>query len=286
MMDLDLARTFLEVAGSGSFVAAAERLHVTQTAVSARIRTLEEQLGRRLFVRNKAGARLTPAGERFHRDAAVLLQVWDRARQRVALPPGRADVLSVGGEFSLWSPMLSDWLIWMRTSHADLALRAEVDAPARLLEKVQTGALDVAVLYDPPRQAGLAVELLTEEQLVMVQTAERPTPDVENYVHVDWGPAFTSSQQIALPDFTIPVVSISHGPLALQYLLAVGGCGYFRRSVIRAHLDEGRLFLVAGAAQFSYSVHAVYSGRTEADLLQRARAGLLACLGRDTPEAP
>ncbi|MGF6546199.1 DNA-binding transcriptional LysR family regulator [Paraburkholderia youngii] len=55
-MDITLARTFLEVSASGSFISAAERLHLTQTAVSARIRTPEEQLGRRLFVRNKAGA--------------------------------------------------------------------------------------------------------------------------------------------------------------------------------------------------------------------------------------
>ncbi|MBF3232891.1 LysR family transcriptional regulator, partial [Pseudomonas aeruginosa] len=44
-MDIDLARTFLEIARSGSFVAAAERLHLTQTAVTARIQNLEGQLG-------------------------------------------------------------------------------------------------------------------------------------------------------------------------------------------------------------------------------------------------
>src|SRR3954470_19721886 len=87
MMDISLARTFLEVLASGSFGAAAERLHLTQTAVSARIKALEDQLGRRLFVRNKAGARLTPAGERFVHHAMTLIQVWERARYQVALPP-------------------------------------------------------------------------------------------------------------------------------------------------------------------------------------------------------
>lgn len=48
------------VAESGSFIAAAECLHLTQTAVSARIRALEMELDRVLFIRNKAGARLTP----------------------------------------------------------------------------------------------------------------------------------------------------------------------------------------------------------------------------------
>ena len=54
-MDIELARTFLEVIDAGSFLGAAARLHVTQSTVSARIRTLEERMGRRLFVRNKAG---------------------------------------------------------------------------------------------------------------------------------------------------------------------------------------------------------------------------------------
>ncbi|MEI9401657.1 LysR family transcriptional regulator [Mesorhizobium argentiipisi] len=56
-MDIDRARTFLEIVHSGSFLKAADRLHVTQTTVSARIRTLEEELGRRLFIRNRNGAR-------------------------------------------------------------------------------------------------------------------------------------------------------------------------------------------------------------------------------------
>ena len=76
-MDINLARTFLQVAANGSFILTAQRLHLTQTAVSARIRTLEQQLGRRLFVRNKAGARLTAAGEQFMPHAHALVQVWD-----------------------------------------------------------------------------------------------------------------------------------------------------------------------------------------------------------------
>jgi molybdenum-dependent DNA-binding transcriptional regulator ModE len=60
-VDAELARTFMEIVRARSFVAAAEQLNVSQTAVSARVRTLEEQLGRPLFVRNKNGASLPPA---------------------------------------------------------------------------------------------------------------------------------------------------------------------------------------------------------------------------------
>ena len=110
-MDINVARTFLEVVKTGSFVNAASNLHLTQTAVSARIRVLEDLLDRPVFIRNKAGAKLTPAGEQFLRFATTMVQVWDRARRAVALPPGRETVVTVGAELSLWSPLLRHWLL-------------------------------------------------------------------------------------------------------------------------------------------------------------------------------
>src|SRR5262245_15046313 len=87
-VDIDLALTFLEIARSRSFLRAAEQLHVTPTTVSARVRTLEGLLGRALFVRNKAGAAMTAAGEQFLPHARLLVQVWERARHQVAVPAG------------------------------------------------------------------------------------------------------------------------------------------------------------------------------------------------------
>lgn len=282
-MDINLARTFLEVIAGGSFVAAADRLHLTQTAVSARIRLLEELLGRRLFVRNRAGARLTPAGERFREDALALVQLWEHARQRVALPPGRANLVALGGEQSLWSPLLADWLVWMRRECPEIALRIDVDTAARLLERLRDGSLDVAVLYSPPPQSDLAVELLTEEKLVMVTTSKAGALEPDRYVHVDWGPAFSASLKAAFPALANPTVAISLGPLALAYLMEVGGTGYFRLGAVCDHLADGRLVRVPRAPEFSYSVHAVHTGRREPVLIDRVRAGLHACAAPERP---
>jgi len=275
-MDITQARTFLEISDTGSFVAAAARLNITQTAVSARIRALEEQLGRRLFVRNKAGARLTPAGERFLRHARTLVQVWDRARLQVALPQGRTDVVSVGAELALWNPILVDWLLWMKREAPDIALRAEVDTPARLLEAVHAGALDLAVLYDPPPQGpAIVVELLHEEKLVLVSTDPDGRIDGNDYVHVDWGALFQASHQAAFPQLASPGISMSHGPLALLYLIQAGGAGYFRVSAARPYLEHGELYRVAAAPEFAYSVHMVYSSRIEQGLIDLVRHGFL-----------
>ncbi len=64
-MDVNLARTFLMVAETGSFIDAARKMNVTQSTVSARIKGLEDLLGRPLFRRSKTGATPTPAGEQF-----------------------------------------------------------------------------------------------------------------------------------------------------------------------------------------------------------------------------
>lgn len=286
-MDITLARTFLAIAAGGSFLRASEQLHVTQTAVSARVKALESQLGRALFVRNKAGATLTPAGEEFLPHAAALIQVWERARLQVAMPRGRSAVLSVGCEASLWDPLMLHWLLWMRPRAARLALRAEVGQPAELLARVANGTLDVAVLYAPQQRPGLRIDLLLDEKLVFVTTARGGRlPAAGNYVHVDWGPDFAAQFALAYPALAGAPVSASLGPLALGYVLAAGGAGYFRLAAVREQLAAGRLHRVKGAAEFSYPAYAVYAAQADSEALATALAGLRATVAGTVPTVP
>ncbi|OWQ47986.1 LysR family transcriptional regulator [Roseateles noduli] len=279
-MDITLARTFLEIVAAGSFVRAAETLHVTQTAVSARVRTLEEQLGTVLFVRNKAGATLTPAGEQFTRYASMLVQVWERARHQVALPPGRESVMTIGCELSLWDPLLLDWLLWMRTSAPHLALRTEVGFPADLIDRVASGTLDVAVVYAPQQRPGLRIELLLEEKLVLVTTRKRGQKlDPEDYVYVDWGPEFAAQHALAFPEMGHAGVSAGLGPLGREYVLAAGGSGYFRLAVVRKHLESGKLRRIRGAPEFLYPAYAVFAEGADMTVVEPALEGLRHAIG-------
>ena len=208
-MDIELARTFLAIVETGSFARAADRLNVTQTAVSARIKSLEEQLGRPLFIRNKAGASLAPAGEQFLRFAPTFLQVWERARHQVGVPPGHRSVLALGGELSLWKPMLLSWMLWMRRTAPDIALRAQVGLPDELLRQVGDGTLDLAVVYAPIYWPGLEVEMICEERLLLV-TADPKIVDVcdPGYVYVDWGAGFAAHHRVSFPHFGSPGVFV------------------------------------------------------------------------------
>lgn len=258
-MDIDRARTFLEIVHTGSFLKASERLHITQTTVSARIRTLEEALGRKLFVRTRNGAALTAAGREFERFAQSFVQVWERARQQLTVPPGRTSVVAVGGEMSLWNPLLLDWLVWMKGNCPEIAIHAAVGMPDQLLEQLRTGVLDIAVLYAPKLMPGFKVELVEEERLVLVRRPAGPQESgAPDYVHVDWGPRFAGQGGFGPAGFAEPALKVDFGPLALHYILRTGGMGYFRKGTVAPHLAAGELERVEDAPEFPYPAYAVY----------------------------
>ena len=263
-MDIDRARTFLEIVHTGSFLKASERLHITQTTVSARIRTLEEALGRKLFVRTRNGAALTPAGREFERFAQSFVQVWERARQQLTVPPGRTAVVAVGGEMSLWNPLMLEWLVWMKGNCPHIAVHARVGIPDQLLEQLRTGVLDVAVLYAPKLMPGFRIDLLEEEQLILVQNVaglkEGEEPD---HVRVEWGAQFAGQSGFGQAGFAEPALQVDFGLLALHYILRVGGTGYFRKGTVAPYLAAGTLERVEGAPEFTYPVYAVYAESSE-----------------------
>src|SRR5665213_1516931 len=273
-MDTELARTFLEIVSTGSFVKAADRLNVGQTTVSARVRILEQQLGRPLFVRHKGGASLTRAGEEFLRFAPTFVQLWQRARHQVGVPPGHRAVLTIGSEVSLWQPLLLDWVLWMRRSLRDIALRVHVDVPQDLINQVASGLVDVAIMYAPQHRPGLKIDLLMEEELVLVTTdPDGGLRSDKEYVYVDWGADFVLQHGGNFPE-AAPGLFANLGPLALSYLLAASGSAYLRKSAVQPYITSGALHLVQGSPHFSYPVYVVHSANADDALLGPALAGL------------
>ena len=265
-MDISLARTFLEIVRSGSLVAAAEQLHVTQAAVTARIQSLESQLNCTLFVRNRGGARLTPDGEQFVACANRMVQAWEAAQRDLPLLCGIDNVLHVGAEPSLCNPLMLHWVSLLRRRLGSQAVRAEVGDGGQLQRKLEQGALDAALVFQPTYWPGLQVEELLEEKLIQVCLPSNPEP----YIYIDWGDAFRQQHDRALPERARAELSFNLGPLALQYLLSYGGAGYFRTRVVQSYLDSGALVRVPQAPEFSFPTWLVYSRERDSDSLQQA----------------
>lgn len=285
-MDIDLARTFLAICETGNFNRAAELINVTQSTVSMRIKALEDMLGRSLFIRGKAGASLTGAGLLFRRYATTLVRTWEQARQEVALPPEFQGVLAVGGQITLWDNLILKWIPWMKTAVPDMAIRAEVGLSDWLMRQLLDGLLDVAVMYTPQSQPGFVIEELLAEKLVLVSSTPGGTgAGGPGYVYVDWGPEFRIHHGNAFPDLPMPALSVSHGPLALQYLLDNGGAGYFALRLVREHLAARRLFRVENAPEFSRPAYMVFPGDRTDERFKTALQGLRYVASTETTRA-
>ncbi|KPL27931.1 MAG: hypothetical protein AMJ72_06075 [Acidithiobacillales bacterium SM1_46] len=260
-MDTDLLKTFLEVSRTRHFGRAAENLYLTQSAVSARIRQLEEHLGVALFTRTRNDIQLTPAGSRLIKYAESILNTLNRARQDAALKAEDRESLAIGGMFSLWDIVLQAWLERVHRDWPSVALQAEAGSQDVLVRKLLDGALDLAFMWEPPQMAELELEEIGRIRLVMVSTTaglSAPQAVGENYIMVDWGTSFATSHARHFPDMPLPGLRAGMGRMALALMLQGGGTAYLAEPMAHEYLGSGRLHLVADAPALDRAFHAVF----------------------------
>ena len=253
-MDITLIKTFLEVASTGSFVAAADRLFVTQSAVSLRIQRLENEIGQPLFTRSRAGAEMTSAGSIFENYALSLIKVWEEARQQVGVPEGYIASLTIGGQYSLWQRLGFRWIDEMRLQMPELSIRTELGTPDRLTRFLVEGVVQAALVYSPNIRPGLQTRQILEEKLVLVSA--KPFPDLEqldrDYVFVDWGPEFIHAHAAELPHLTHSGLTFALGALTRDFIINRGMAAYLPARSVQSFIHEGRLHLVPDSPVFPY----------------------------------
>ena len=268
-MDIQLAKTFLEIMSAGSFQEAAKRLHVTQTTVTARVKSLEELLDCRLFIRNRAGATLTKEGERFVEHAKNLVFTWQRAKLELSKPSEIAPALVVGVENSLWNPLLVETINQLHSEQylekQNIVFDARIEEESLLIKQLDQGLLDAVLVHKPHYRSNFVVELLMEEKLIHVQSTKEPNPNL----FIDWGEEFKTQYDAVLPHPRQQGFKTNLGPLALRVMLGQGGNGYFRTRVVQKYLDNGELELVRAAPEFSYPVYLLYSEQAASRALSR-----------------
>jgi LysR family transcriptional regulator, flagellar master operon regulator len=288
-MDIDLLKTFLEVNRTRHFGRAAENLFLTQSAVSARVRQLEETIGAPLFTRTRNDIQLTPAGSRLVKHAESILSAWNRARQDAAVDRDDKISLAVGGSFGLWDVLLQDWMHRLYRDRPMLVLQAEAHGPEVLVRKLLDGALDLIFLFEPPQMAELVAREVASVRLMLVSARAGCTAREavgEGYIMVDWGTSFTIAHARQFPDMPAPAVRVGLGRIGLEFLLANGGAAYLAEPMVAAHLGAGRLYPVADAPVIERQVYGVFLQATERQaLLDEALASLAARPARTKPRA-
>lgn len=227
-MQLDLVETYLDLMESRSFHLTAERLGITQSTVSSRIKTLEAELGSVLFQRGRSGASPTAAGRRFEEHARAIKASWSLARQELGALDRHEGALRIACTVSLADSLLAEWMDSIIAENPRLALHVEADYSPQMIDDLAFGNLDIGVLYAPRYLPELQFELLMRQRFVLVSsTAQRVDQiSLESYVRAAFTPAFEKAHSELLPQLARPPLSVGLDVVAMGRLIRHGGSGY------------------------------------------------------------
>ncbi|MGW1888100.1 LysR family transcriptional regulator [Streptomyces sp. NPDC001970] len=210
-MELRHLEYFVAVAEERHFTRAAERLLVSQSGLSASVRSLEKELGAQLFLRNTRSVELTEAGRALLDEARRTLAGARAAKDAVAAVQGLLrGMLAVGTEQCLGAVHVSALLADFRGRHPGVGIHMRQDGSQALAEDVAAGQLDVAFVAlsgQPP--VGVRLLPLSSEPMVLLchpghplaerEEVELRELDGESFVDFapDWGARAVSDRAFA-----------------------------------------------------------------------------------------
>ncbi len=259
-MDLHSVRTFLTLVETHNFRVTSEQLNLTKSAVSARIKQLEQVLQVTLFQRGQDGVHLTPAGKKFYSHAMTLKQCWEKAQKDVRLGSASQDHVSLGIHSAMAEDILLDWQALIRQRHPHISVHGEADYSADIVQMVASGLLDIGVIYIAETRPGLSIERLFDDQLVLVSTDAELLSEIspESYLYLDWGSGYTAWHEENLPQFEQGPTSLGLGSLGIRYLEKFTGTAYLPARIIKNRSSPNCLKIVRDAPCFNRSVYVTF----------------------------
>ena len=175
-MEVDQLKTFVAVTTFGGFRRAAEVLFVSQPAVSARIKSLEQSLGVTLFERGRQGLVLSAAGRALRTHAERLLQALAEAQQAVHEAEGmRGGVLRIAAALSVCTYLLPGVLKQFRAENGKVMITVRSGHSKEVLEMVLRGDADIGVARSVSHPLVETVSLGDDPLLLVTEPAHAPS---------------------------------------------------------------------------------------------------------------
>lgn len=253
-MDTELLKTFLEVSRTRHFGRAAEALYLTQSAVSFRIRQLENQLGVNLFTRHRNNVRLTAAGEKLLPYAETLMSTWQAARKEVA-NTSRHNEFSIGASASLWECMLNDWLARLYQADNTLQFEARIAQRQSLVKQLHERQLDLLLTTEAPKMDEFSSQLLGHFALELYCTSAATAKTDLNYLRLEWGADFQQHETGLIAADDVPLLTTSSARLAHLQLAPLKGCTWLPTSWAQ---EQDGLYPVADGSAISRPLYAIW----------------------------
>lgn len=168
-MYIDAFKVFCDLVETSSFSKAAEINDLTQSAVSQKIRSLEDRLGVTLLERAGRSVSLTPEGQSFHRASKTIIATWEAMEGELrALKNEVAGRLRIASIFSIGMHELPPLLKSFRSSFPEVDVEVEYRRASEVYDLVEEGSVDLGLVAYPARRPNLVHEIFREDCLVMI----------------------------------------------------------------------------------------------------------------------
>ena len=169
-MDFKKLRYFLAVTRAGSFSHAATEINIVQPALSRQIRDLELELGADLFRRTGRGVTLTPAGEILLSYAVSTMEGSARVQREIkALGGLRQGALTLGVLPSVGAALLKPLIVQLHEKHPGIHLSVKEAMSGTMLDFLQSGKVDIAIVYDGRFPSSIIAEHLLTDNIYAVR---------------------------------------------------------------------------------------------------------------------
>ncbi len=174
-MDLTLLKSFLAVADAGAVTEAAERIGITQPALSRRLQQLEEHLGVELLVRGRNGALLTEMGRLVQGEAQHIVSRYERMHEMVTTHQRlEGGTVRIGGGATAVSFILPEAIAEFQASHPQVRFQMREAGSSEIADDVVAGQLELGVVTLPVRDRELNITPLTNDRVVLVARHDHP----------------------------------------------------------------------------------------------------------------
>lgn len=167
-LDLRLLRSFLAVAQCGKVSTAAKQLHLSQPAVTAHLRRLEEIIGKPLFSRSTRGVRLTTQGHTLRALSTEVQSILSRIEASFHTEHELSGELRFGASLTIASHVIPPFLAEFSRAYPKIQIELRVDNTKVVLESVGENSYPFGLVEGSPRVAGLRLEQFVEDEVVLV----------------------------------------------------------------------------------------------------------------------
>ncbi|NDZ12753.1 hypothetical protein C7T35_10355 [Variovorax sp. WS11] len=176
-MNIKQIETFVRVVELGSFSAAAEALHASQSTISARIKDLERHLGTELFDRSFRRPQVTPKGRELFEHAQHLVEFTSSLTRTLRDPTALTGAVRLGVVDVVASTWLPRMVQSLRASHPNVSLHLDISLTRVLMDRLRSGHLDLAVVTGAVSDASLHQTLLGHDEFVWMAAPSLGVPD-------------------------------------------------------------------------------------------------------------